>query len=550
MAAGLVILVLLVFGQTASHGFVDLDDPLYVTQNTQVQGGLTPAGLRWAWTTGHAANWHPVTWMSHQLDVTVFGLDAGAHHVVNVTWHALGTLLLFGLLVDLTGAPWRSAWVAALFAVHPAHVESVAWIAERKDVLSTVFWFATTWAWVRYTRRPRPTAYVAVVVCFVLGLASKPMLVTLPLTLLLLDVWPLRRLARGARALVVEKLPLFALAAASSIITVLVQQHGGAVSGLDQLPIAERLAHAVGAYGGYLRRLVWPVHLGVFYPYSPTINTPAVLGAAVVMVAISAAAWSRRATAPWLGVGWTWFVVTMIPVIGLVQVGTQAMADRYTYVPFVGLFIALAWGAAAIAGRASSVRRLVQVGGVASVAAAAWLAHAQVATWRTSETMWVRAVQVSPDSARAHNSLGAIYGNQGRLSDAAFHFQEALRLRPDGQEAQHILPNLARALMDLGRTADAIPYLQQSLRLWPDRADLHHSLGLALLSVDRTDEAIAAWRQAVRLTPDAEGTWSLLGMTLAGERRAPEARAAFAEVLRINPGNAEAQRAMQMLGGR
>jgi Flp pilus assembly protein TadD len=552
LALCLIALVLGVYSQTATHEFVDFDDPLYITTNPQVQAGLTADSIHWAWTTGHAANWHPVTWMSHQLDVTLFGMDPGPHHLMNVAWHLAATLLLFGLLVDLTGARWPSVWVAALFAIHPAHVESVAWMAERKDVLSTTFWFATTWAWVRYVRAPKAMTYVGVCVLFALGLASKPMLVTLPLTLLLLDVWPLGRASRSLRARIIEKLPLFALAAISSVITVVVQRQGGAVSGLDQLPLTERLGNAALAYVGYLWHLIAPLNLSVFYPYSNSVSPPAVAGAVVVMIGISLVVWRYRAHAPYALTGWAWFVVTLVPVIGLVQVGTQAMADRYTYVPYVGLCIALAWGARAWSGgsRATMQTRIVQALGIVTVFAAAWLAHAQVATWRTSETLWAHAVVATPDSAKAHNSLGAIYGNQGRLADAAQHFQEALRLRPDGQEAQHIVPNLAQSLLDQGRAAESIPYFQQAIRMAPTRAELHHGLGLALLAVNRTDEAITAWRETVRLSPNAERTWSLLGMTLASEQRATEARAAFAEVLRINPTNADARRAMVLLGGR
>jgi Flp pilus assembly protein TadD len=538
-----------VYGQTASFDFVDLDDPLYVTENPTVVAGISPETAQWALTAGRAANWHPMTWWSHQLDVTMFGVDAGAMHLVNVAWHTLATLLLFGLLLDMTGAVWRSAWVAALFAVHPAHVESVAWIAERKDVLSTAFWFLTTWVWLRHTRRPRATTYGVVLVCFALGLASKPMLVSLPLTLLLLDVWPFRRLGLGVRALILEKLPLFALAAASSVITVIVQRQGGAVSGLDQLPMADRLSNAVVAYTLYLWHLVWPVHLAVFYPYNPSLEPMAVVGAAVLLVAVSAATWSRRRTEPWLGVGWAWFVVTMIPVIGVVQVGTQAMADRYTYVPYVGLCMAIAWAAQSPA-RSETRTRVLAALALSAVVTAAWLAHAQVATWRNAETLWRHAVAVRPDSARSHNSLGAIYGNLGRHADAAHHFKEALRLRTDGVDERHIVPNLAHALLNQGRAAEAVPLFRQAIVHAPQRPELHHGLGLALIAGNDTTEAIAAWREAVRLNPDAEQTWSVLGLTLASEGRFAEARSAYAEVVRINPANAEAQRLLKMLGGR
>jgi len=539
LAVALLLLIAAVYGQTASFDFVDLDDTLYVTENPDVRAGLTPATAQWALTTGRAANWHPVTWWSHQLDVTLFGMDAGAHHLMNVAWHALATLLLFGLLLDMTGAVWRSAWVAALFAVHPAHVESVAWIAERKDVLSTVFWCATTWLWLRYTRQPRVITYGAVLVCFAAGLASKPMLVSLPLTLLLLDVWPLGRLARGVRALLLEKAPLFALAAASSIVTVVVQRQGGAVSGLDQLPMAERLSNAVVSYALYLWHMVWPVHLAVFYPYNPSLSLIVVVGATLLLLAITAFVWTRRSTAPWTAVGWAWFIVTMIPVIGVVQVGTQAMADRYTYVPYIGLFMAMAW-----------TRRLPAALAIVVVITSSWLAHAQVATWRNAETLWRHAVTVRPDSARSHNSLGAIYGNMGRHADAAYHFKEALRLRPDGLEARHIIPNLAHALLDQGRAAEAVPLFRQAIIHAPDRPELHHGLGLALIAGNHTPDAIAAWRETVRLNPDAEQTWSLLGLTLASEGQFAEARAAYAEVVRINPANTEAQRLLKALSGR
>lgn len=546
---GLGLLIAAVYGQTASFDFVDLDDPLYVTENPDVVAGLTPASARSALTTGRAANWHPVTWWSHQLDVTLFGVDAGAMHLMNVAWHTAATLLLFGLLVDLTGAVWRSAWVAALFAVHPAHVESVAWIAERKDVLSTTFWFMTTWLWLRHTRRPRTATYGAVLACYVLGLASKPMLVSLPLTLLLLDVWPLQRLGRGVRALVLEKLPLFVLAVASSVVTVVVQRQGGAVSGLDQLPITERLSNAVVSYALYLWHLVWPVHLAVFYPYDTSPEPLAVGSGALLLVAISILAWRRRQSEPWLAVGWAWFVVTMIPVIGIVQVGTQAMADRYTYVPYVGLFVALAWALGSPAHTAARAR-LVTTLAVVTVTTSAWLAHAQVGTWRTPETLWSHAVAVRPDSARSHNSLGAIYGNLGRHAEAAHHFQEALRLHPYGVESQHIVPNLAHALLNLGRVSEAEPLFRQAVAREPERPELHHSLGLALIAGNKTAEAITAWREAVRLNPDAEQTWSLLGLTLASEGRFLEARAAYAEVVRINPSNAEARHRFTLLGGR
>ncbi len=525
IAAGLVLLTVAVFAQVRSYDFVDFDDGLYVSDNANVRGGLTADNISWAFTTGRAANWHPLTWMSHQADVSMFGMDAGRHHLTNVFWHVLNVLLLFGFLRSLTGAVWKSALVAALFAVHPAHVESVAWISERKDVLSTFFLIAATWAWTSWIRKPSAGRWALALITFALGLMSKPMLMTLPFVWLLLDVWPLGRAAVSWQRRVTEKLPFFGLVAISLAVTLIVQQHGGAVTSLDRLTLSLRLANALTAYGAYLGMLFWPVRLTAFYPYSMTIPAASVAIAAALLVALSVGAWVTRRRLGFLLMGWLWFLGTLVPVIGLVQIGMQSHADRYTYVPYIGLFVALAWAAGEIAARSAPVRAVVAATAVAAIAVLSLAAHAQAATWRTSEVLWSHAIEVMPDNAKAHNSLGAIYGNTGRVKEAEVQFKEALRLRPDLTEGLHIYPNLGRSLAAQGKLAEAIPYLERARQLKPDDAGLASELGFAYLGVDRTTDAIAAFRNAVRLNPQLEQTWFVLGITLAAGGRIAEATA-------------------------
>jgi tetratricopeptide (TPR) repeat protein len=547
IVAGLVLLTIAVFAQVRSHDFVDFDDGLYISDNANVRGGLTADNISWAFTTGRAANWHPLTWMSHQADVSMFGMDAGRHHLTNVFWHVLNVVLLFGFLRSLTGAVWKSALVAALFAVHPAHVESVAWISERKDVLSTFFLIAATWTWTSWIRKPSTGRWALAFITFALGLMSKPMLMTLPFVWLLLDMWPLGRAAVSMRQRVTEKLPFFGLAAVSLAVTLIVQQQGGAVTSLDRLTLSLRFANALTAYGAYLGMLVWPVKLTAFYPYSMSISAVSVAISAALLVGLSVGAWVTRRSLGFLLMGWLWFLGTLVPVIGLVQIGMQSHADRYTYVPYIGLFIALIWAAGEFAERSTPARAVVAATAVASVAALSFVAYAQTATWRTSEVLWSHAIAVTPDNAKAHNSLGAIYGNTGRVKEAEVQFKEALRLRPDLTEGLHIYPNLGRALAAQGKLSEAIPYLERAHRLKPDDAGLASELGFAYLGADRTTDAIAAWRVAVRLNPQLEQTWFVLGITLAAGGQIAEARQAFSEVVRINPGRQDAAMALQRL---
>ena len=537
----LALLAIGIYAQTASHGFVDLDDTGYVVANPHVTGGLTGDNVQWALTSTYAANWHPLTWISHQIDVSLFGMNAGRHHLISLSWHVLATLLLFGCLRTMTGSIWRSAFVAAAFAAHPAHVESVAWIAERKDVLSAALWFATTWVYIRWTRRPSLSGYALTLACFALGLMAKPMLVTLPFTLLLLDYWPLDRANGHWRERVMEKIPLLALAAISSAITTIAQQQGGAVGSLEVIPLGDRLANAALSYGRYLGMIAWPADLTVLYPYLRPVPVAAASASATVLIVLTVLAWRTRRTQPSFIVGWLWFLGTMVPVIGLVQVGSQALADRYTYVPSIGLFVAIAWGVDALARRAHAPRAVPAGLAVAVVIILAIVAHKQTAVWASTETLWRHAVEVVPQSARAHNSLGVAYGNAGRTADAAEQFHIAAGLQLDVATAQDVFPNLGRALMAQGKIAEAIPYLERARQVSPGRADVWHQLGIAYFGVNRKDDALAAWKEAVRLNARSDESYFMMGVVFAADRRVDEARQAFSEVLRINPSRQDAR---------
>jgi tetratricopeptide (TPR) repeat protein len=417
-------------------------------------------------------------------------------------------------------------------------------MAERKDVLSTFFWLTATWMYVAWVRRPATWRYGALVALTALGLMSKPMVVTLPFTLLLLDVWPLGRANVPLSRRVLEKAPLFAMVVLMAVVTAIVQQHGGAVSTVELVPIPERLVNAIVATGHYLLTFVWPVNLAVFYPYVKQWPAATVTAASIAIAVISVLAWRVRRAQPYVLIGWLWFLGTLVPVIGLVQFGTHAYADRYTYLPYVGLAIAIAWGARSLVARGGSGAPALRAAGVALVVALAIVAHTQAATWRTAETVWQHAAAVTDGNARAHNLLGVIYANRGETEAATAQFQAALNSNPDAADARDILPNLARSLMAQGRVADALPLWARAVRLKPDQADLRHQLALANFGVGHRDDAIAAWREAVRLNPNFEDAWFTMGIVLAGSRRTDEAREAFEQVLRINPGRKDATEAL------
>jgi len=523
--------------------FIDFDDGSYIVDNPMVRAGLSIAGVRWAFTTFHVANWHPLTWLSHMLDVTLFGLDAQGHHLTSILIHGLNTALLFVALRRLTGRRWPSALAAALFGVHPLHVESVAWVAERKDVLAGFFFMLVLLAWERHVRRGAGKKWTlsVVIALLALGLMAKPMLVTVPFVLLLLDIWPLGRLrfppgrGRGMPSpsqVVVEILPLLALAAISSILTVLAQHTSGAVVAVRSIGPGLRAANAVTSYAAYLGKTFWPSDLAVYYPY-PFSGIPwAKTGIALALLASLTWATALQARArPYLALGWCWFLGMLVPVIGLVQVGKQAMADRYTYLPLIGVFIAFAWLAA-------SLVRVGRIGpaipGLCSAAVAACLALSivQAGYWKDSETIFQRTLAVTGDNSLVHNNLGAALHTQGRRAEALEHFQEALRIRPDYVDA---LMNSGVILLDLGRFPEATEMFRQAVRLVPGTSTAHFYLGQALSAQGLSGDAEASLREALRLHPDSAEAATYLGIVLSAQGRFAEAEVSLRDALRIRP---------------
>ncbi len=538
-----------VFFPVLGFGFVNYDDPAYVENNPHVQRGLTAEGVVWAFGATHASNWHPLTWLSHMADVELFGLAPGGHHGMNLLLHVVSAALLLLLVHAWTGSVGVATFVAALFAWHPAHVESVAWVSERKDVLCALLLWLTLGAYTAYARRPPssrgPLRLAVVALLFALALMAKPMAVTAPLLMLLLDVWPLGRLpldvapgAERVRPLLVEKLPLLALAALSSAVTLVAQRAGGAVSSLGALPLPERLGNAAVALVSYLGMLLRPAGLAVFYPHRGA-PSPLVLGGSVLLlIGVTWVAWHTRRRAPFLLVGWLWFVISLLPVIGLVQVGEQALADRYTYVPYVGLGLALAEGARQLARiHAVAGRALVAAGGVFLVALVP-AARQQVGTWRDSATLFRRALEVTHENHVAERLLGTALLDAGDAAGAEPHLREAVRLRPRSAVA---LNALGVALMRLSRPGDAeaaLDAFRRAATADPGDPDSRNNLGNALEARGSVEDALAEYREAIRLAPgDATGHRNV-GLTLAGRRRHEEARIALEEAVRLEPGHA------------
>jgi len=590
----LVVMTVAVFWQTLGNGFTNYDDDEYVTNNGRVQKGLSGESIVWAFTTTHSFNWHPLTWISHMLDWQLYGRNAMGHHLTSLLFHLANVLLLFFVLNRMTKSMWKSAFVAALFGIHPLHVESVAWIAERKDVLSTFFWLLTMLTYVWYVERPGIGKYLLVMLSLALGLMAKPMLVTLPFALLLLDYWPLGRFrVKAAKErskpqsgwkLVREKIPLFVLAAASCVITVVAQRKGGAVVVLGNLPLGQRVAGALAAYISYIVKMVWPSGLVVFYPH-PTNTLPSwqVVGATVLLILVTVLAIKAARSRPYLTVGWLWYVITLLPVIGFVQVGSQAMADRYTYIALTGLFVIVAWGVPDLlggrvqtgkSGPAKSPRRAEKVSpALAGLAIAALLPFTwlQVGYWRNSVTLFEHALAHTSNNWVACHNLALAKAERHKFAEAIPLYKEALRLMPSDFGAQ---TNLGLALVELGKIAEAIPHYEEALRINPGSAEAHYNLGCALEKQGKTERAIACYKEALRLAPnfaavhnnlagaltkqgriaeaiphyrevgrtpsDPAQSHNNLGIALAAERKFDEAIIEYRKALKINPNSADA----------
>jgi Tfp pilus assembly protein PilF len=501
----LIALTWVVFGQTFRHQFINYDDPLYVLDNAHVRAGLTWHGIEWAFTHVHSQNWHPLTTISHMLDCQLFGLNPGAHHLVNVFWHSVAALLLFIFLQQTTGSVWRSAFVAGLFTIHPLRVESVAWIAERKDVLSGAFFMLTLLTYFRWVRKPALGRYVTMSILFGCGLMSKPIVVTTPIVLLVLDYWPLNRCQRSEFRnqrtivfLILEKIPLFVLSAASVFATLWAQNF--ALGSTEFLPIKWRITNAIFSYFEYVRQTFWPVDLIPFYVHPENrLEIWQLLFAATVLVVVSATAWICRRTNPYLIVGWTWYLVMLIPVIGIVQVGLQGHADRYTYLPQIGLLIALVWLVWDLT--KSSRAQKIALSGAALIVLGALsiLSWKQTGHWRDTETLWWHTLAVTPDSDVAHAGLAGILFVRGQIDESIDHYERALRLR-DGNVAAHF--GLGRALAAKRKVDAAIFHFRKALSIQPDYIAAANDLGALFAGKGEIKEAISAWRQTLMFDPD------------------------------------------------
>ena len=509
----LVLATATVYYQVVKFDFINFDTDQYVYENSYVMEGLTVGSINWAFHTMHLSNWHPLTWLSHMLDVEMYGMDAGRHHLTNMLFHIANSLLLFVILKQITVAKWRSAIVAALFALHPLHVESVVWIAERKDLLSTFLGLLAIMSYARYMQRPGIRDYLLTVLFFILSLMAKPMMVTLPFILLLLDYWPLRRFhfdrsgtSKGRQkaslsspiSLVIEKIPLFILSAASSIITIHAQNIGGSTASLTAVPLQLRIENAVVAYGVYIGEMFWPFNLSIYYPYPDMLPIRKVILCVLLLTVITYFAIRLIKSRPWFLVGWLWYLGTLVPVIGIVQVGGQAMADRYTYIPLIGLFVIIAWGLNDLLAFRSHNKLVLTVISLVLVGCLSAVTWNQVGYWKSSETVFKHALAVTENNLIAHNNLGSALAAAGRQNEAYVHFSSALKINP---KFVHANVNIGVELLRQGRLDEAISQFIGALKLDSDNAEAHNNLGLALIRQGKVAAAVRHFQVAVKQRP-------------------------------------------------
>jgi tetratricopeptide (TPR) repeat protein len=546
----LLMVTLSVYWQVQDYDFVNFDDPKYVIENSYVQEDMTLKSIIWAFTTVHMGSWHPLTWLSHMLDYQFYGMKPGWHHLTNLFFHILSTILLFFVLKKMTGSFWKSGFVAALFALHPLHVESVAWVSERKDVLSTFFWMLTMLGYIWYVEHPAVNRYLLVVVLFTLGLISKPMLVTLPFVLLLLDFWPLYRFrfhqpeSSGNSKqrsilfrLIWEKVPLFILVAIISALTFYAQKQGGAIASFDFIPLKVRIANALVSYVKYIGKMIYPSNLAVFYPHPGMLPWWKITGACLLLVSISFLAIKVIKQSPYFAVGWLWYLGTLVPVIGLVQVGTQSIADRYTYIPLIGLFIIIAWGIPELFVRWRHLRIEATILVTVLLLILMAVTWKQLGYWKDSVTLFDHTLKVTSKNWLSHNNLGTALNKKGRTEEAIHHYLEALHIKPNFEEAHY---NLGNALNKQGRTEEAIHHYLEAVSTEPDYEEAHYNLGLLLNKEGRTEEAIHHYLEALRIKPDFEKAHNNLGNALDKQGRTEEAIHHYLEALRIKPDFKEA----------
>ena len=493
----LIISTAFIYWPVTHHTFVNYDDQDYITENSHVQGGLSLDGMVWSLFTIHASNWHPLTWISHMLDVQLFGMDPGRHHLISLLFHIINTLLLFHVLKKSTGDIWPSALVAALFALHPLHVESVAWAAERKDVLSSFFWMLTMVAYIRYVERSSSLRYLLVLVFFALGLMAKPILVTLPFVLLLTDYWPLGRMiniSAGFRSFF-EKIPMLILSALSCAMTIYAQQGSGAIKQLEVYPFSIRIANAAVSYVTYMTKMIWPQNMTVFYPHpGHTLSAWQVLYSTLIILTISSMVWVCHRKYPHLLVGWLWYLGTLIPMIGLVQVGAQAFADRYTYVPLIGLFVMISWSIPLKRIRPAILIPIM----VVLISALLLQSRSQVKHWRGDMALFKHMLKVTERNYKGHNGLGSALAKEGLFDQAVIHYEAAIRIKPDYDRAYN---NLGVALLNTGGIHEAVFQFRQALKHNSTNAMAHNNLGVALMGLGKNEQAILHIKRAIALNP-------------------------------------------------
>jgi cytochrome c-type biogenesis protein CcmH/NrfG len=533
---------LLVYYQSTQHDFVNYDDEFYVTENPDVNVGVTLQGIAWAFTTGHGANWHPLTWLSHMLDSELYGLNPMGHHWTNLQLHIANTILLFLFLKWVTGALWRSSLVAAFFALHPLHVESVAWVAERKDVLCAFFWILSMWAYAGYVFYGNRKYYVLLVIFFVLGLMSKPMIVTLPFVLLLLDFWPLSRFQskddkfqipgiQTVVKLIPEKIPLFILSAVSCVVTFLVQKHGGAVTSIDALPLSARIANAVVSYIRYMGKMMFPVNLSIFYPQQKW-PLAQVLLSGLLLLGLSALVLRMSRKFSYMATGWFWYLGTLVPVIGIVQVGSQSMADRYTYIPLIGLFIIVAWGLSDISVKTHGRRIASAVfSGVTLIffMISSWI---QVRHWQNGITLFRHAIEATHNNSMAHCELAHALYKHGKDTESVEHFNLAIQLNPRFSVAHD---NLGVVLARIGNLEKAIYHHNQALRMDPENFHAYNNLGNALAQKGDVQKAIYHFKKALEIKPDYAGAYYNLGKISANLGKIDQAIHYYQNALHYKP---------------
>ncbi len=546
----LIVLTYIPYYSVGSFDFVNYDDNLYVTENLMVQKGISSESIKWAFTTFRTANWHPVTWLSLMTDYEFFGLNPGAFHRVNLLIHIMNSLLLFFLFWKYTGSIWKSWLLAILFAVHPVHVESVAWVSERKDVLSTLFWLIVMMFYYFYVKTRKQKWVVFALFSFVIGSLTKPMIVTLPFALLLIDIWPLKRLKWNMEpqskkgsvnhtfemkpffSLIKEKFPFFIISTGSAVITFIAQKQGGAVSSIEGLPLAYRIKNSIFSYFQYIKKMIWPKDLAVFYPFNENITLSQVIFSVVILIAISYMAIYFIKKYAFLFSGWFWYLGTLVPVIGIVQVGAQSMADRYTYIPSIGLFYMIIWGVAHAVRKWKVVKTFVVVGVTVVIFLFIKISNAQVATWKDSITLFTHAIEVTDDNSVAYSNAGFELFQTGRIDESIEHLTKAVKLSSANSMAYN---NLGMAYGQKGELDKAIPLLEKALELDKNNARAHQNMGIAVGRKGDIEKAKQHFKKAVEINPLFADAWNNLGKAYLMQQQAEEGEKVFRKLLALDP---------------